>query len=111
MVKLRHSAQIRAFALLFLLWVGLDFGVHGLFASDFAPMATSGSSTSLGVEDAGSGAHPAPDNCFCHSVSMGAVEPARTAVPTPVGTLVSEPSLQLPPSDPHALDRPPQPAA
>lgn len=108
MVRPRHSAPIRAFALLFLLWVGFDFGVHGLFASDFAPMATSTSSTSVGVKEGGPSAQLAPDHCFCHGISVGAVMPARTADLALTGTLLIELSRQVPPSSPHPLDRPPQ---
>jgi hypothetical protein len=111
MAWLRHDALIRTLTLLLLLWVGLDLGAHGLFASDFTPMATSGSSASLGVEDSGAGAHPAPDHCFCHGTSMGAVVPTPSAGLTPVGTVAVALSPQAPPGAPHPLDRPPQPAA
>jgi hypothetical protein len=110
MVRPRRSAPIRAFALLFLLWVGLDVGLHGLFASDFAPMATSRSSTD-GIKESGPCTHVAPDHCFCHAVSVGAVVPVRTTGLAPTGTLVIERARQVPPGSPHPLDRPPQLAA
>jgi hypothetical protein len=108
MARTRYSALIRAFALLFLLGVGFDFGVHDLVVSDFAPLATGGSSTSLGVEHGGSGLHFAPDHCFCHAVSMGAVVPARTVGLAPTDTLVIALSPQVPSSDSTPLDRPPE---
>lgn len=108
MAWLRHAALIRTFTLFLLLLVGFDLGAHGLFASDFTPMATSSSSISLGVEDSGASTHPAPDHCFCHGISMGAIVPAQTAGLAPTDTLVIALSPQVPPSDPTPLDRPPQ---
>lgn len=105
----RHSAVVRTFVFLFLLWAGVDLVLHGLIASDFAPLATNDSSTSPCVEDGGAGAHSAPDYCFCHAPSLGAVVPAPTSVPAPVSTFVFELSLEAPLGDPHPLDRPPQP--
>jgi hypothetical protein len=108
MAWLRHAALIRTFTLFLLLLVGFDLGAHGLFASDFTPMATSSSSISLGVEDSGASTHPAPDHCFCHGTSMGAVVPASSAGLTPVGTVAVDLSPQAPHGAPHPLDRPPQ---
>lgn len=108
MAWLRHAALIRTFTLFLLLLVGFDLGAHGLFASDFTPMATSSSSISLGVEDSGASTHPAPDHCFCHGTSMGAVVPAPSAGLTPVGTVAVYLSPQAPHGAPHPLDRPPQ---
>ncbi len=109
MVRARHSALTRAFALLVLLWAGFDIGAHGLLASDFAPMTASGSSISFGAEDSVVGAHPAPDLCFCHGISVGAVAPPRSAGLTPTRTLVIERSPQVPPGETNPLGRPPQP--
>jgi hypothetical protein len=108
MARPRHSALIRAFALVFLFWVGLDFGVHGLFACDLAPIGTRGPSSSLCAEGSGAGVPSAPDHCFCHGLSMGAVVPARTASLAPTGTLVINLSPHVPSSDPNPLDKPPQ---
>lgn len=108
MAWLRHAALIRTFTLFLLLLVGFDLGAHGLFASDFTPMATSRSSISLGVEDSGADVQSAPDHCFCHGLSMGAVVPARTASLAPTGTLVINLSPHVPSSDPNPLDKPPQ---
>jgi hypothetical protein len=105
---MRHSALIRILALLVLIWVGFDLGAHGLFASDFAPMTTGGSSLRLNVDTCGATAPIAPDHCFCHGASMGAVGPAPAAGLTPAGTVVVALSLQGPLSGPHPLDRPPQ---
>jgi hypothetical protein len=110
MVRSRHSALIRTLVVVLLLWVGFDFGVHGLLASDFAPMNAGSSSVTLDVSRGASSAvvHPAPDHCFCHSISMGAVAPAQAAGLGPTGSLASEPAPPVPPSVPHPLDRPPQ---
>jgi hypothetical protein len=105
---MRHSALIRILASLVLLWVGFDLGAHGLFASDFTPMTTGGSSLRLNVDDREATAPSAPDHCFCHGVSMGAVVPAPATGLTPAGTVVVALSFQVPLSDPHPLDRPPQ---
>jgi hypothetical protein len=104
-IRSRHSALSRTFAALILLWVGFDLGAHGIFASDFMPIATGNRSVRLGPENSGA---PAPDHCFCHSISMGAVVTAPASGLTPTGTLVLAISLQVPPTDPHPLDRPPQ---
>jgi hypothetical protein len=111
MVRSRHSALVRAFAVLCLVWVGFDIGAHGLFASDFTPIAPISASLHVRVDERGATAPGAPDHCFCHSVSMGAVRPAPTAGLTPAGALVLDLSPQVPRSDPHPLDRPPQLAA
>lgn len=111
MARPRHPASIRTLTLLLLLWVGFDLGAHGLFASDFTPFPTSASSSRLSVDETGAGAAVAPDHCFCHGVSMGAVVAAQIAGPSPAGTLVVDLSPQLASSDPHPLDRPPQFAA
>ena len=111
MVGPRHSALIRTLTVLSLLWVGFDIGAHGLLASDFKPIATSGSSTRPSLDESGRTAPVAPDHCFCHSLSIGAVLAAATAGLTPAGTLVLDLSPQVPRSNSHPLDRPPQPTA
>jgi hypothetical protein len=107
MVRPRHSALIRTLTLLLLLWVGIDLGAHGLFASDFTPVATTGSCIRLCQNDGGATAPVAPDHCFCHGIYVGAVVPTPTAGLAP-GTLVLARSPEVPPSDPHPLERPPQ---
>jgi hypothetical protein len=108
MVRPRHSALIRALTLLSLLWVGFDLGAHGLFPSDFTPIVTSGSSIRLSLDHGGASAPVAPDHCFCHGTWMGAVVTTPTTGLTPAGTLVPALSPQMPTSEPHPLDRPPQ---
>jgi hypothetical protein len=108
LVRLRHSALIRILTFVLLLWVALDVGAHGLFASDFAPIASSNTSLRLCLDDSGATAPVTPDHCFCHGISMGAVVPTPIAGLTPAGTLVLDLSCQVPGSDPHPLDRPPQ---
>jgi hypothetical protein len=111
MARTRRSALIRASALLCLLWVGSDLGAHGFFESDYTPIGPSGSSSRLGLDDSGAAAPLASAHCFCHSTSIGAVMPVPPAGLTLVGTVAADVSLQVPPGAPHALDRPPQPAA
>jgi hypothetical protein len=108
---MRHSALVRILTSLVLLWVGFDLGAHGLFASDFTPMTTGGSSVRLNVDDHEAAVPVAPDHCFCHGASVGAVAPAPAAGLTPAGTVVVAPSFPVPLGDTHPLDRPPQPAA
>jgi hypothetical protein len=108
MLRMRHFALLRILASLVLLWVGFDLGAHGLFASDFTPMTTGGSSLRLNIDDGEATAPIATDHCFCRGASMGAVAPAPAAGLTPAGTVVVAPSFQVPLSDVHPLDRPPQ---
>jgi hypothetical protein len=107
MARPRHYALIRTLTLFFLLWIGFDLGAHGLLASDFPPIASRASSR-LRVDDGGAAAPDAPDHCFCHGISMGAVLPTLIAGLTPAATLVLIPSPQVPRRDPHPLDRPPK---
>jgi hypothetical protein len=108
MARSGHSAFLRTFTVLFLLWVGLDLGAHGLFASDFPPVAQGDGSVRLSLDESCGTGPVAPDHCFCHSLSIGAVVPACAGGLTPVGTLVLDLPPQLPPGDPHPFDRPPQ---
>ncbi len=107
-LRARHRAPIRIVALLLLLWVGFDIGAHGLLASDFTPVARNGSSVSLNSNDAGATTPLAPDHCFCHSLSMGAVLPALPVGLAPTGALVLSISSHAPRNDRHPLDHPPQ---
>lgn len=104
----RHSAPIRLFAVLFLLWVAFDFGAHGFVGPDFPPIAASGGGVGVCLEPGGGAGSAAPDHCFCHSVSIGAVVPAPAAGLALEGELL----LGLPPQAPRparrSLDRPPQ---
>jgi hypothetical protein len=108
MVLLRHSFLGRTLTLLLLLLAGLDIGAHGLFASDFAPIATSGVSASMGLDRSGARSPAVPDHCFCHSVFTTAVVPAPTAELAPTGALTIAPPPHAPASDPSPLDRPPR---
>jgi len=108
MIWLRHSVPSRTLALLFLLWVGFDFGAHGLFASDLPPIAPGHASVGACLESVNGSGPAAPDHCFCHTVSMGA------EVPAPVGGLLVEAgvlsglSSPVPRTVPRSVDRPPQ---
>jgi hypothetical protein len=107
----RHSDLLRTLTLLLLVWVGFDIGAHGLFASDFTPIATIGSSLRLSHGDGGDAAPAAPDHCFCHGISVPAAMPTPTASLTSAGRLVLDLSLRGPSRTSHPLDRPPQLAA
>jgi hypothetical protein len=104
----RHSAPIRALTLLVLVWVGFDLGAHGFFASDFEPIAPGGSAIRVSVDDSRATTPPAPDHCFCHSISVGAVSPAPSSGLTPAGMFVLVLSPRVPRSHPHPFDRPPR---
>jgi hypothetical protein len=108
MARPQRYALIRALTLFCLLWTGIDLGAHGIFPSDFQPIENSSASVPLRVGARGVDAPNAPDHCFCHGVSMGAVLSAPSAGLTPVGTLVSVLCPEVPPSHPHPLDKPPQ---
>ena len=103
----RHSAPIRGAAFLLLLWVGLDLGAHGLFASDFRPFAPAGltvAGSTAGPETGGLGS----DHCFCHSCSLGAVAVPAALQPERAEILVSTVSSDAPPSAALPLYHPPQ---
>ena len=108
MARTVGHAPHKTLTLLFLLWIGFDLGAHGIFASDFEPVAGGGAYSRLSVDDGGGAATDAPDHCFCHGVSIGAVDSAPGASLIPSGTLVIDQCPQAPLSDAHRLDRPPQ---
>ena len=108
MSRPRHSVPLRTLALLVLLWVGLDIGAHGLFASDFHPIASNPSRLCVSQDESGAAECAQPDHCFCHGLSTAAMMPMPTAGLTQVGAPVPDPPPQAPHSDPHPLDRPPQ---
>jgi hypothetical protein len=108
MARPRRYALIRTLTLFSLLWIGFDLGAHGIFASDFLPIGQGNASGPQMAGESGMAAPDAPDHCFCHGLSMGAVLPSPVEVLTPTGSLVL---VRCPPSplcDPHPLDRPPQ---
>ncbi len=99
--------------LLLLLWVGFDLGAHGLLASDFPPLSGSGPSTRLAscTDQGGTDAATtptAPDHCFCHSISVGAVVPAAAGPLAAVGAIFAPFAQKVPLSDRIPLDHPPQ---
>ena len=107
----RHSACIRAFTLLFLLWIGLDVGAHGFFASDRASLASGAAAFVACTDDAPASTGGAADHCFCHSLSVGAVAPAHVADLAVAGTSVAPLATFVPQADRHPLDLPPRFAA
>jgi NhaP-type Na+/H+ and K+/H+ antiporter len=111
MSRPRYSVPLRTLALLVLLWVGLDIGAHGLFASDFPPIAGNSFQLCVSQDDGGATECAPTDHCFCHSLSTAAMRLMQTAGLTQVGAPVLDPPRQVPHSHPHPVDRPPQPVA
>ncbi len=111
MARSRHSSLIRVLTLLSLFWVGFDIGAHGLLASDFAPLAPVGSCARASSGDSGTTPQPAPEHCFCHGISLGAVLPALVVRLAPAGPVLAPRSPQVPCNDGYPLDHPPQLAA
>ncbi len=111
MIPLRGARVRRTLTLLLLLLAVADLGVHGLFASDYAPVATGSTSVRLTPDSRGPAGPSPTDHCFCHGLSVGAVVPASTAVPAQLGVLVLGPLPPLPRATPGPLDKPPQLAA
>ena len=108
MRRLGHSAFIRILTCVFLLWIAIDFGAHGLLASDAPPLASASPSVSVGTEQGSPESCGSIDHCFCHSLSVGAVASVPVAELTPVGqTLAPLPTLN-PQTDRHPLDLPPR---
>jgi hypothetical protein len=109
MVRLpRGSAAVRTLALLLLVWVGLDVGLHGFFASDCSTISVGGATA---VVDGGSGivaAHASPDHCFCHSVSVGALRAPSAVFLALSGEAGTIRCPAAPHRDPHPLDQPPR---
>jgi hypothetical protein len=104
----RHSVPIRILALLLLLWVGVDIGAHGLLASDFAPLQLAGPSPRAHCGDTGVQTTPAPDHCFCHGVSLGAILPGLSVHLAAAGVVVPALASQVACGDDYPLDHPPQ---
>jgi hypothetical protein len=111
MARSRHSTLIRVLALLSLFWVGFDIGAHGLLASDFAPLPPIRSCPRASSDDTGASPQPAPEHCFCHGISLGAVLPALDVCLAPAGPVLAELPSQVPCSDGYPFDHPPQLAA
>jgi hypothetical protein len=105
------SASVRTLAVLMLVWVGFDFGVHGLVAPDGAPMVAAASPASLGAGRGGGNVTLAPDQCFCHSVSVGALTPLRQAFFEFLGNAETPLCPPAPHTERHPLDQPPRLAA
>ncbi len=102
-----HSALIRGVTFLLLLWVGLDLGAHGLFASDFHPIPASAvSGGGATVEDGATS--QSPDHCFCHSQSLGASLCLLVVRPERADVLLSVVPCQAPSSTAGPLYHPPQ---
>ncbi len=108
---LRGSATVRQLALLLLLWVGFDVGLHGFAASDYATVASSTSITTIEARASGASAGGGFDHCFCHSLSVGAVTPLRAVFLAPIGEARTPTCPPPPHADRHPLDRPPRLAA
>jgi hypothetical protein len=104
----RRSRLIRSFALLLLLWVGFDFGAHGVAASDLVPIAINAGAIALTGDGGAAPSHPGHDHCFCHGNFVGGATLLRNAELVPAGTLALRwvPALLL--AAPHPLDRPPR---
>ena len=102
-----HSALIRGVTFLLLLWVGLDLGAHGLFASDLHPISARGVSVGGATVEDGATSQ-SPDHCFCHSQSLGATLPAPVVRPEWTDLLVSVVPCQEPRSAARPLYHPPQ---
>ena len=102
-----HSVPLRGVALVLLLWVGLDVGARGLFASDFQPIAASaasggGCTVRTGASD------PCPDHCFCHGQSLGAALALPAVRPERTDTLVLAGPCRTLRSTARPLYHPPQ---
>ena len=108
MARSRRSATIRAFAILFLVWVGVDFGAHGFSPDDLLPIA-SGDGSQHVVQNEGS-AFPelSPDHCFSHGTFLGAMPTPDFVGLAPSGAAVLARSTGVPDREPHPLDKPPQ---
>jgi hypothetical protein len=106
MVSRSRALLVRWVAVVLLLWVGGDLGAHGMFASDFRPIA-SGQVTVTGSRYASTG-EAGPDHCFCHSLSLTATLPPPGATLHP-GAPASICGVAKPPTGSRpALERPPQ---
>ena len=107
----RHSVPVRVLALVVLLWVAVDVGAHGLLASDFAPLTVPGSAPHATSGHTDATTPPAPDHCFCHGVSLGAILPALAVQLVPAGLVAPALGSQVTCCDDFPLDHPPQLAA
>ena len=105
---LRCSATVRTLALLLLVWIGLDVGLHGFVSSDYAAIPSAGRPAVVGTGSGTVRAHGTPDHCFCHSVSVGALTPLRPVFLAPVGEAETRPCPPPPHADRHPLDQPPR---
>lgn len=109
MRRSRHSVLLRILTLVLLLRIGFDFGAHGLFVCESASMPGGASAARLGSHDDGSlPTAAAPDHCFCHALSVGAVAPELVAVLTLVGSAVTPLPMAVHLADRHPLDQPPR---
>jgi hypothetical protein len=110
MVRPRFSTFVRTLALLLLVWVGFDVGLHGFLVSDYTVLAAA-SPTVIDARTGGHGEQGDTDHCFCHSPSVGALSAVRPACLGPVGIAEPLPCPPVPHTDNHPLDQPPRPAA
>jgi hypothetical protein len=94
--------------LLLLLWVGLDLGVHGLFPSDFHPIAVTVRSADGAAVSGSAAADRSHDHCFCRSVSPVATPLPLAARRGPTGIFVSIVPSKVLFSAERPQDRPPK---
>ncbi len=111
MIPSRHSFPLRILTVAFLLWIGLDFGAHGLFASGSAPLGGGPITVRTAMDETPVGSCCTPDHCFCHGLSVGAVAAARTIVLDQTGDAVASLPSRVPHGDRHPPDQPPRLAA
>ena len=108
MIRYRRSALLRAFAILFLLWVGADFGAHGFCPADLVPIGSGSPAWRLNLETGTALLPLSPDHCFSHGIFLGAVPvPGPTGL-IPAGSAIPGLVVDVPDTDPHPLDKPPQ---
>jgi hypothetical protein len=110
MLGCRRPALVRVVTLALLIWAVLDLGAHGLFASDFEPLAPPGLEAGTSNIEGGSAAH-GPHHCFCHSLSLGATLPAPVVRPEQTAVLVPSAACGSPQLVSRPLFHPPPPLA
>jgi hypothetical protein len=111
MVRPRFSTFVRTLALLLLVWVGFDVGLHGFLVSDYAVIAAASPAVVDAAASGQAGQGDVVDHCFCHCPSIGALSAVRPACLGLVGIAEPLASPAVPHNERHPLDQPPRLAA